>query len=173
MLKLYSQLVGLPVMSLREGHRVAYISDLIIDPLNGRLLAYATRGSWLHPSQIIAAADIREVGSDLAIVDSGEVLTGAEEIVRVGQVLNSKIHLVHSKVQTEGGTKLGRVTDYAANVLSHMLERLNVSSSPLGRELLIPHEDIVEIKKGLIIVKEQLVPVREEVKRAVGVPGAT
>jgi uncharacterized protein YrrD len=173
MLKLYSQLVELPIMSLREGHQVGHISDLIIDPLNGRLLAYTTKGSWLRPSRIIAAADIREVSSDLAIVDSGEVLTDSEEIVRVGQVLSSKIRLIRSRVQTENGTKLGRVTDYAVNVLGHVLERLNVQSSPLGRELLIPHEDIVEIKKGLIIVKEQLVPAREEVKRAVGVPGAT
>lgn len=167
MLKLHSQLSGLPLMGLREGHEAGRIRDLVIDPETGRLLAYLVEFGLLRGPRIIAASDVREISPDLAIIDSSDDITTPDEIIRVADLLDSRFRLIGSRVVTESGDRLGKVSDYAVDVITHSLERLDVKGGLSGRELLISRTEIVRIEPGEVVVRDQLIPAK--ISGAVGV----
>ena len=146
-------------MNLQDGRRISEIEDLILDPDSGRLLAYLISGRRLFgPKRILTAPDLREVSTDVGIIDSPEVLTDPEEVVRVAEVLSQKIRLIGTPVVTESGTVLGKLRDYAVDVLSHRLERINVRGNPLSSELIITADQILRIERSRVTVRDAAVP---------------
>lgn len=159
MLRLASQLKHLPVYSLRDGAQVAAIEELVIDPLNGKLLAAVTaKGGWSKKAQIIASQDIREVTPEVAVVDSGDVVTAPDEIIRVAELLRGKKYALEGRqVVTQSGQALGSVGDYEVELSTSTLLRLHVKSRVLAKESLIDFHDIISIEPKQIIVRDLLI----------------
>jgi sporulation protein YlmC with PRC-barrel domain len=170
LLKLHSQLVGLSLMGLREGREAGRIHDVVIEPDTGRLLAYVVGSGLLQGTRIIAASDVREVSPDLAIIDGADDITTPDEIIKVQSILRDGYRLQGARVVSESGQRRGRVADYAVDVVTHSLERLNVRQTVPPKELIIPRAEIVRIEPRRVVVKEELAPAK--LKGAVGVQPA-
>jgi uncharacterized protein YrrD len=177
MLRLASQLKELPVYSLRDGAQVAKIEELIIDPLNGRFLAAVTaKGGMMRKVRIIAAQDIREVTPEVAVVDSHDVVTGPDEIIRVSELVRGRYELEGRQVVTESGQALGSVGDFEIELSTGALLRLHVRSRMLAKETLVDIHDIIRIEPKQVIVRDLLIKSgqkSESVSRAVKSPAPT
>ncbi len=106
--------------------------------------------------------------SNQIVINDFDDLTDTEEILKVQKVLEKNIPIIKNKVVAEDGTYLGYVMDFAMNPKLFVLTKILVSKSILGlfpyQEKLIAHQNIVEIKKDEIIVKNLrgLIPVKEK-----------
>lgn len=151
-------ITGLPIRSLQDGTKLGEISELVIDPLNGKLLALLVNQKFLGGPKIISLKEIRQAGTSMIIVDSSYSIAEPDEIIRVKEVLDQKIRIIENNVVTESGQKLGKVKDYSVDLKGERLAKIYVGATLLKElfkeELIIPYENIISITKEKIIVSD-------------------
>lgn len=162
MQKLYSQLVRMGVCEEGIRNPIAYVSDIIIDPENGKVLAFLLQN--LH---IVVPMDIEHVGSSITILER-ERIVPMSEVLRVQEVYNMGIPLLASRVIAEhDATFIGRVFDYEIDTTHMVLKSIHVAKTFLlfhVQERIILSKHIVKISKNLIVVKDM--PIAEEKAKA-------
>lgn len=139
-----------------EGHQLGQLSRVHLDAQNGSILAFeiAVKGPrFISPQDIINwKTEYLTLGQEYEIHD-------AVDLVRLAQSLkDAGGDLIGKKVRTEGGTKLGLVSDYTLNSKQLVLSSITVQKNFLGLfhfdTRLIHQKNILEIKPRLIIVRE-------------------
>jgi uncharacterized protein YrrD len=102
--------------------------------------------------------DIIFFGQAITIGDHEDIID-AREVIKVDDIIKGDIRILKNRVETQKGDYLGNVQDYYVDVKSFGLTKILVYKSFFGlfrgMERLIPARDIVEIKKGLIVVKNK------------------
>lgn len=129
----------------------------IINPNNLKIEGFFCKGSG-RKQLILVTQDIREVMPQGIVVNDEDVLTDPAELVRLENLININFELVGKHVETTGGRKLGKVSDYATETESMYVKKLYVSQ-PIyknlsGGNLGIDRTQIVEITDKKIVVSE-------------------
>lgn len=158
MLVLGKRLLQTPVMSLQVGAKIAETIRPIIDPRTLSVIAYEVDGTLLdrRPS-FIRIADIRELSDLGMIVDSSDELVGADDVIKLKDILMLDFRLISMHVIDVRGKKLGKVEDYTIDTDSFMIQQLSVRggiiSSLSSTGHMIHRSQIVEISDTTITVK--------------------
>ncbi len=152
--KSYSLIIGMPIVVEGIG-KVGRITDVIIDYRDGKVAAFFVNNGKL---KIITPMDIIFFGQAITISDHEDIID-AQEVIKVDEIIKGDIRILKNRVETQKGDYLGHVQDYYIDVKGFGLTKIVVYKSFLGlfkgSERLIPARDIVEIKKGLIVVKNK------------------
>ncbi len=160
MQKNYSELIGMPVATEYSPSPVALIRDIIIDPENGKVLAFMVRNQ-----RIIVPLDIVAVNRALIIADKDHILH-LNDVLRVQTVYERKIGLIGARIITEKEKAfLGRVVDYEIDTKHMILTQIHAAKTIFFfrfQERFIPRKRIVRIDKHTIVVKEPLLTVKDE-----------
>ena len=170
-----SNLLNFPVLSLHVGGAVASTKRAIIDPDNLKIMAYLIDGPALKNDpeigDILDLNDVREVSERGFIVDSTDVFTFREDVVRLDKIIKLNFDLVGLKVIDESGKKIGKVVDYTLDSSTFMVYQLIVQrpvmASFLDPQLTINRSQIVEIDDFKVVIKngKSEVKVRKESKK--------
>lgn len=158
-------LLNQPVMSLRTGGQVATTRAAIINPTNLKIEGfYVTDSMDKHKTLVLVHRDIRDVLPAGIVVNDHEVLSEPEDLIRLKEVLEWDFQLVGKIVVTENKKKLGKVTDFATEPDSMIIQKLYVVQSLVrnfaGGSLSVDRNQIVEVNRGKIIVKDPLQPIK-------------
>ncbi|MEK7673528.1 MAG: PRC-barrel domain-containing protein [Patescibacteria group bacterium] len=155
--KFYSKILGMPVIEEDAMRPFTSITDVVMDPANGKLLAFvvnANRNQIILPMDIIGWNDAVHINSRDSIIDGNESL-------RVQKVQEGGVRIIHNKVETQGGTELGKVYDFVIDPHTFELRKLFVAKGFLNLfrfdSRIISAKNIIEILKDKIVVKEDLV----------------
>lgn len=152
MQKLYSEIIGLPVFDEYSQRPVSLVQDVIIDPENGKVLAYVVKGKHL-----IVPMDILRMHNGIYIHDKDHILP-FEEVLRAAEVARRYIGIIGACVITERGKViLGRAVDYEIDTTHMVLTKLHVAKLFLFfryQEKIISYAHIVRIEHNTIIVKD-------------------
>lgn len=159
--RFYSKIVGSPVRD--DGVRpITTVKDLVVDPETGKVIAFVVdlrRNLIITPIDVAEWHDALKIHHDDAIIDGNEVL-------RVEEVQRSGIHIIDSRVETRSGVFVGKVHDFSVDGKMMTLHKLYVSKGFLGLvrydNRIITADQIVEIVPGKVIVKDEMIAVREE-----------
>lgn len=162
--KLYTQTIGIPVVT-DSGYRAGRVYDVILNTETGKIA-----GFLLGPSgrTVIAPVDVLSWNNALVVNDEDDILE-IGEIHAVTEALKKRIPVMGNKVITKSGEYLGKVTDFVLHEKMFILTKIHVSKSVMGLfpydKKIIVHNDILEIKKDAIIVKDplRLTPVKQKV----------
>lgn len=158
MLLLGKRLLKTPVMSLQVGVKVAETIRPVIDPRTLSIAAYEVDGALIdtRPS-FIRIADIRELSDLGMIIDSSDELIGANDVIKLKELLDIDFRLIAMHVIDTHGKKLGKVEDYTVDTDSFLIQQLSVrggiinSLSSTGH--VIHRSQIVEISDTTITVQ--------------------
>ncbi len=158
MLRLYSTLENIPVLSLRTGGVIATTNKIILNPDNLKIEGWHTSDRFSKTNLILVASDVREIIEKGIAVNDHEVLTPQEDLVRLKPVLEIGFELNGKTVETEAGKKIGKVVDFAIETKGLMVSKLYVGQSLIknfaGGVLSIDRSHIVEITSKRIIIDE-------------------
>ena len=173
MLVLGSQLIGVPIMGLQTGTKLAQTKSPIIDPANLKIVAYIVEGPLLSEKpSMLRTADIREQGDVGMIIDSSDEFIGADDVIKIKELYDLGFNLVGTSVIDETNHKLGKVEDYTLELTSFDVTQLNVKRGVFkgltDTGLLIHRSQIVEINNENIIVRttaEKIEPVMQSERR--------
>ena len=162
MLQLSGYLIHKPVLSLRTGGAVAWVTEPIINPRNLKIEGFLCKDNMDGQLLILLYQDIREVSKRGFIIDDHDVLTEPDELVRLKDILDARYQLQKKPVETTSKEKIGKVSDYAVETATMYIQKLYVSRSIwrslTGGSLSIDRNQIVEITNRRIIINELLQP---------------
>jgi uncharacterized protein YrrD len=163
MLQLSAALSNRPVMSLRTGSEVAVAVMPIIDPRNLKIEGWYCYDSVDRKKQLILLnQDVRDIIRQGIVVNDHDVLVEPEELVRLHGVLEMQFVLLGKQVVTTDKERLGKVTDFAADMPTLYIQKLYISQPLLksfsGGSLSVDRTQIVEITPKRIVVHNPLQP---------------
>ncbi|MBI4994401.1 PRC-barrel domain-containing protein [Candidatus Peregrinibacteria bacterium] len=152
MQKLYSELIGMPVLTEYSAAPIALIKDIIIDPENGKILAFCVKNN-----RIVAPLDIEAINTNLFVADRDRIVP-INEILRAETVSKMDICVIGARVLTERGKKcIGRVVDYSIDAKHMILSSIYCAKSFFFFRLderIISYKNIVKISKNIVIIKD-------------------
>ena len=169
MLVIGSDMINKSVLSLHMGGEIARTTSAVIDPEDLKVIAYVVDGPLIkndpEVGDILATDDVRELSKEGLIIDSADVLTTEEDVVRIKDIMELNFDLIGLKVVTRDGKKIGKVIDYTLDSGSFMIYQLTVQRS-MGLAsfndpvLTINRSQVIEIDDYKITIKHD----KEEVK---------
>ena len=152
------QLTGKNIMSLRVGRPVGVTTGAIINPNNLKIEGWFANESDSKKRMILLSQEIRDIIPEGFVVNDHEALTNPEDLIRLKKVLEYKFELIGKPVVSNHRRKIGKVTDYAFDKDSFMIQKLHIEQtiikSFMGGALMIDRAQIVEINDKKIIIKE-------------------
>lgn len=160
MLKLSNALTNVPVMSLRTGGAVGTATSMIINPNNLKVEGWHVLDRFNRESLILLSSEVRDFAEQGIIVNDHEVLSSAEELVRLKPILEVNFQLIGKQVVSQNGQKYGKVSDYAVETSGLMVKKIYASQSIIkslsGGSTSIDRTQIVEITDSQIIIEDAL-----------------
>ncbi len=175
MLMVGSSMTNFPVLSLHVGSEVARTKQAIIDPENLKIIAYTLEGAIIQNDpeigNILDLADVREISDKGLIVDSADVFTTREDVVKLDEIMSLDFNLVGLKVVDQRGKKIGKIVDYTIDSGSFMIYQLIVQrpvmSSFIDPQLTINRSQIVEIDDFKVTIKHSTSQVKVKKQKEV------
>ena len=151
MQKLYSQLIGMPVVTEYSPSPVCLVRDVVIDPETGKVVALRVKRD-----SVIAPLDIERINNAVIIADQDRIIP-LHDILRVKNVIDMNIPVIGQRVIAERSkTLLGRVVDYEIDTTHMTLHSIHVAKVFFFfrfQELIISSRSIVKISRSAITVK--------------------
>ncbi len=158
MLKLSKNIIDIPVMSLRTGGRIATATKPIINPHSLKIGAWYCDDAFSNKTLILLAQDIRDFVPQGIAVNDHDVLSEQEDLIRLQEIIQLNFVLLGKAVVSNHKRRIGKVTDYAIETTTLIIQKLYVSrpvyKSLSEGQLSIDHSQIVEITDKKIIIKE-------------------
>lgn len=107
------EIIGLPVVDLASGERIAEVRDLIYDDEARQVTALLVeKGSLLRSAKVIPWEDVYSIGTDAVTIRGVKCI---KSVKRAGPSLGGGNRYLHKQVITTSGQYLGRVDDIAIN----------------------------------------------------------
>lgn len=155
--RLFKQSVGSPIISDERKSPVGILRDAVLDLEKGQIVALVLNK---RKNLIVSVNDVS--GYEIfPRIKSGDCIMEASDIVRVYDVLKKGLFLIGNPVFTEKGKYLGVCEDYSFNDLDFRIKKIFVTRKVLYffsiENRIFSVEDIVEVKKNKIIVKDDLI----------------
>lgn len=161
MLQLSGALLNKSVLSLRTGSPVASVSAAIINPDNLKIEGFYCKDRFEKKKDLVLLSqDIRDVMHNGYVVNDHDILAEPEELVRLKKVLELNFELLGKPVVTVSKQKVGKVSDYAAEIETMFIQKIYVSRSIIknftGGSLSIDRNQVQEITPRRIIISDLL-----------------
>jgi sporulation protein YlmC with PRC-barrel domain len=164
MLQLSASFLGKPVMSLRTGAPVAYVTTPLINPNNLKIEGFFCEDTFSKATLILLYQDIRDFLPQGFVVNDHDVLTEPDELIRLKELIELDFDILGKPVETVSKEKIGKVSDYATDITTMYVQKLYVSQSIfksfVGGSLSIDRNQIHEITPRRVIINEILKPSR-------------
>ena len=162
----------MPALSLHIGGPTAWTREAIIDPKKLQIVGFYVDGPLVteETGNILEVSQIREFAPVGMVIDSVDVLTHVEDVVRLMKIVEIGFEFLGLEVVTKKGEKLGKVSDYVVDTLTYKIMQFTVKrpllKGFLDPELILPRTEIVEITDDKVIVKDS----EDKVKKMASAP---
>jgi uncharacterized protein YrrD len=147
-------IVGLPVIELREGKSLGKVHSLVVNPDSRRVeaLEVGERSLLKTKTELVPFSQIRSFGSDAITLQDHEVVQEAEETPELASLLERK--LIGSRVVTVDGTLVGVVEYFTFAIENGLLTDLYVAFEKTRGHLLVPISVVASFGRDFIIINE-------------------
>ncbi len=160
MLQLSNTLLNKSVLSLRTGAPIATIIGPIINPDNLKIEGFYCQDRFDKSTLVLLYQDIRDILPQGYVVNDHDVLVAPDELIRLKKVMDMDFSLLGKPVITLSKDKVGKVSDFATETESMLIQKIYVSQSVFksltGGSLSIDRGQINEITPRRIIINDLL-----------------
>jgi uncharacterized protein YrrD len=157
-LQVSSTFINRPVLSLRSGAQVATTVAPIVNPNSLKIEGLYCQVRGEKNPLVLLTQDIRDIIPQGFVINDQDNLAGADELVRLKDIIRLQFNILGKQVITLDGDKLGKVADFAADTDSMFIHKLYASQSLLkhfaGGMLSIDRTQINEITDKSIVVND-------------------
>ncbi|MDP4038671.1 MAG: PRC-barrel domain-containing protein [bacterium] len=163
---LRNKMINLPIISIRSSSRIGETTDFLIDEKNLKIAAAEINSG--KTKKYLLFSDIRNYDSTKILVNSIESLGEKSDMIRLGDLINNQFKLIGAKVETISGKKLGKVGNFSFEFSDGYIYKIyvgqNILKNILKTNLIIDRDDIIEVTKDKIIVRDAVVRSSGKVK---------
>ena len=161
MLKKYSDVLGLPVISAKDGMKIGTLKDVAFRRDNKGVVAFILeKGSHAIKGNVILLCDVLSLGNDALVINNPDCLLNYKKFKKTCE-MQEKIQLRGFKIYTHAGEDIGIVQDVFFDYKTGKVEGVQVSDGLVqdiikGRNIL-PFFGKVEIGSDNILVGNEAV----------------
>jgi uncharacterized protein YrrD len=149
------KIIGLPIIEAITMNKIAMVSNLIVSPENGQILAFLLQKSFFSgENKIVVLNDIREMYIDGLVTNTQENIINSNEVVKVKDVLDKDIFLLGSRVMTQNGKKIGYLEDFIFDTSFSSIVTLIVKKRFSSEKRIISAERILNILPKRIVIRD-------------------
>jgi uncharacterized protein YrrD len=121
-------LVGRKVVDFAEGKELGKVEDIIFSGVDGRVLGLLLdEGGLLASSKVVAIAEVSTIGPDAIVIESPELVKTASDVEVINNRLAADNVVVGTKLLTEDGRDLGKISDVYFSEMNGHIEGYEVS----------------------------------------------
>lgn len=153
--------IGLDVITINEGKKIASVKDVIYDQGSQKVLAFLLdEGGMFVDPHVITVQDVKNIGKDALMIETAENIRSTADVDEtIRSIAQDKIFLTENRMVTIEGEDLGRVSDIyfdpsTGQVLEFELNQ-SIKNMSFGKKR-IKVEDIVSIGQDTTVVKAQV-----------------
>ncbi len=158
----FTRSIGLPVLTNETPVVLGHLRGILIHPDTGKIEGFfvAPPGMFSGSQQFLSTVDILHWGLRVT-VRSADVLSPPEELVRLRELLEGHRPVLGQIMRTESGRVLGRCADIQFTTKDFRMQWLFPRRFwRYGRA--IPASQILEIRPEAIIVRDGILPAKDE-----------
>ncbi len=176
MLVYNSKLLGAPVLSVQAGGPIGYISELIVDPNDLKIIAFRLDGPLVSRSEanLLDVKSVREYSTLGMVIDDIDELVSPEDVIKIADILKLNFSLIGLKAETKKGSKLGSVSDFTVTsedfVVQQLIIKRPIIKSFIDPELVVSRKEIAEITDYKVILKDEEKVIKEKATKEDFVP---
>ncbi len=161
-----TEISGLPVVSIADGEAVADVKDVVYDPDQGSLVGFTLnkRGFLKGPMKaVVPISSVVAIGRDAVMVADADACEDKGSGVAAEVSAGAGGNVVGNDVLTDGGRRLGKVTDIvvaadSADVLGYELEGDERLQAHAGKRLFLPIPDTIAVSGTTLLVPASAEP---------------
>ena len=156
-----SDLKNKSVLSLHTSSPIAQLDKPIIDPYNLKIIAFKLTGPRLDDPEnsYLLIDSIREISPIGFIVNSSDEIVYSDSVIKLKEIIDLGFDLSGIKVVSKKGAKIGKVSDFIADISQMAINQLVVErpfiKAFLDPELVIHRSKVVEITNEQIVIKDE------------------
>jgi uncharacterized protein YrrD len=156
-----SDLIGLPILSKKDGNKIASIKDVIYSKKKFRVLAFlVSEGGLFREAKVIKFSDVESIGKDAVIVVNDRVIEKAKVIPELDEIINNQKKLSDEEVLTENGESLGLIKDILIDetkgkIIGFILTDGLIQDIKEGRNIL-PYKNGITFGEDALVINEKL-----------------
>ncbi len=177
-----ASLLSQPVYCLESNSAVGRMSDVVVDPQDGQIIAFSISTTFLGAMKVLSVKDIIAAKADFLLVQKETALVEPNEIVKVTEILKENIKVFGNWARTDKGAWIGKVEDLLIDTETFFITKYYIQGTSFGFRLtpflgtfkenrIIPAANIVKITPKAIIIKgESKIKEKEKVKATVPEP---
>lgn len=153
--------LGLDVITINEGQKLASVKDVIYDQGSQKVLAFLLdEGGMFVDPHVILISDVKKIGQDALMIETVEDIQSSANVDEtIRSIALDKIFLTETKIVTTTGKSLGKVSDiYFDPLTGQVLEfELDLGISNLASDKKrVKVEDVISIGQDATVVKAQV-----------------
>ena len=164
----YTRSVGLPVLNEETGEIVGTVSGMLADPDTGVIEGFFVRipGAFSSQQLFLSRVDILHWGTRIA-VRSADVLTPAEDVVRLRRLLSHERPILGQPMITESGERLGTCKDIQFSTTDFRFEWL-FPKKLFRWSIPVSASQILEVRHDAIVIRDTTNPSAEKPSDTLG-----
>lgn len=149
-----NDVVGLKLISIQEGKELGKVEDLIFDSNTQKITALQISGGLFGGKRVVLIEDVKSIGHDAVMIDSESYLYKGDQIKEnISEILEKGGYLTATKIITDQGTVLGKVSEIYFDPLTGDVIEFEVEDKNLDQRKIIKVSDILSVGHDATIVK--------------------
>ncbi|CCO07424.1 PRC-barrel domain-containing protein [Desulforamulus hydrothermalis] len=154
-MKLKSQIVGLPVISIVEVASLGKVEDLVINPDTGSVdYLVVEPEQWYKERRLLAMQDVAGIGEDAITTETGTNVVSVSSQPAAIELLQKNIKIVGCPVMTKKGRLQGTVDEILVDEQTGKIAACHWTAGDNGNNGLIPANLVITYGKEMLVVAE-------------------
>lgn len=169
-----SELLGLPIICINDGDKVAEVKEVIYSKNRLRILGFIVKeGNFFREPEIIKFKNVDSIGKDALMIKNIKVIESATTIPEINEQITNKSRLIGEEVISDDGESLGFIQDVIIDeekgrIFGFVLTEGLIQDIVDGRNIL-PYINGIKFGKDSVIldskIKEDFIKNKKEFKK--------
>ena len=152
----YTQLKRLPIITLKEGRRVGFLDEVLVDQAAKTVAWLRMRSrNWFAAPRWAPASAVHGLGPDAVILDSTDAVTDQPNLPEDHTLMEARRDLLGRPVLLETGQRLGQVRDFELSPDNLALTSVHVMPPMqlMGQPLVLPVERLLTLGPDALLAR--------------------
>lgn len=154
-MKLKSQIVGLPVLSIVEVASLGKVEELVVNPDTGSVdFLILEPEQWYLEHRLISIHDVAGIGEDALTTETKTNVINISSVPNAIELVRKEIGVVGSQVITKKGRKNGGIDEIVIDEQTGKISGCRWIAADGVKTGIIPTEQVITYGKGMLVVEE-------------------
>lgn len=155
-----SELIGKPIVSADRGEKVGTVSDVLLQPDEGRLAALVVHTGILRSERVLPYEEVKVLGRDAVVARSREAVIDPAGWEQRHVHARRSSRLSHQRVITQTGREVGTIADVYVDEASGRVDAYDVATPVFAglvhRHARLPHSTDLAVGEDAVVVPDSV-----------------